>query len=45
MVILQILLGVGAFGIIGFVLYWFGIILKAGPEATKKQIDDDPRFK
>ncbi|MFA5991481.1 MAG: hypothetical protein WC794_04535 [Candidatus Doudnabacteria bacterium] len=43
--ILQILLGLGVLGIIGFVLYWFGVILKVGPKVTQDQIDKDPRFK
>ncbi len=43
--ILQILLALGSLGIIGFVLYWFGVILKAGPEVTKDQINKDPRLK
>jgi hypothetical protein len=44
MIILQILLGLGSFGIIGFVLYWLGVALHAGPEAEKNQINNDPRI-
>ena len=43
MIILQILLGLGSLGIIGFGLFWFGVIFKAGPEVTKDQINKDTR--
>ncbi|MEK7161685.1 MAG: hypothetical protein AAB729_03275 [Patescibacteria group bacterium] len=43
--ILQILLALGSLGIIGFVLFWFGVIFKVGPKITQNQIDKDPRFK
>jgi hypothetical protein len=39
MIILQILLAAGSFGILGFIFYWFGIALHAGPEATKDEIN------
>lgn len=45
MEILQIILGVGAFGIIGFILYWFGVILKVGPKVTQDQINKDTKQK
>lgn len=45
MIILQILLGMGSFGILGFILYWLGVALHAGPEAAKNQVSNDPRLK
>ena len=45
MVIFQIIFAGVALGIIGFVLYWFGVILKAGPDNTKDEVDKDPRLK
>jgi len=44
MIVLQILLAVGSFGILGFILYWLGVALHAGPEVTKDQINNDPRI-
>jgi hypothetical protein len=44
MVILQILLGLASFGILGFILYWLGVALHAGPEVEKNEIDKDPRI-
>ncbi len=44
MVILQVFLALGAFGIIGFVIYWFGVALKSGPESTKEAINKDKRI-
>ena len=44
MVILQILLAAASFGILGFILYWLGVALHAGPEVTKDQINKDPRI-
>lgn len=45
MVIFQILFSLGLLGVIGFVVYWFGVGLKAGPKATQDEINKDPRFK
>lgn len=42
--IFQVLLGVGVLGIIGAILYGVALILKAGPEKTKEDIDKDPHF-
>jgi hypothetical protein len=42
MIIVQILLAAGAFGILGFIFYWFGVALHAGPEATKEEINNNP---
>jgi hypothetical protein len=44
MIILQILLALGSFGIIGFILYWLGVALHAGPQVTKDQINKDLRI-
>jgi hypothetical protein len=44
MIILQILMALGAFGILGFILYWLGVMLHAGPEAEQNQINNDPRI-
>jgi hypothetical protein len=44
MIILQALLGIGSFGIIGFILYWLGVALHAGPEVTQDEVDNDPRI-
>jgi F0F1-type ATP synthase assembly protein I len=45
MIILQILLGLGSFGIIGFGIYWFAVVLKAGTKVEQDQINKDDRFK
>jgi len=42
MIILQILLALGAFGILAFIFYWFGVAIHAGPEATKDEINNNP---
>ena len=42
--ILQILFGAGVLGILGFIFFWFGVALKAGPDSTKDQINKDPRI-
>lgn len=44
MAILQVIFAVFVFGVIGFIAFWFGVILKAGPDSTKDQIDKDPRI-
>ncbi len=45
MIIFQILFALGCFGIFGFIAYWIGVILHAGPEAAKNQINNDPKLK
>ena len=42
--ILEILLGIGSFGILGFILYWLGVALHAGPEVEENQVDKDIRI-
>jgi len=44
MIILQILLGVVSFGILGFILYWLGVALHAGPEVEQDQVNKDIRL-
>ena len=44
MIILQILLTLGSFGILGFILYWLGVALHAGPEVEENQVDKDTRI-
>jgi hypothetical protein len=44
MIILQILMGIASFGIIGFILYWLGVALHAGPEVTQEEVNNDPRI-
>jgi hypothetical protein len=44
MIILQILLAIGSFGILGFILYWLGVVLHAGPEVEQNQINKDPKI-
>jgi hypothetical protein len=44
MIILQIIMALGSFGIIGFILYWAGVALHAGPEAEQNAINKDPRI-
>ena len=45
MEILQTIFGIVIFGIIGFIIYWVGIVLGVGPEVTKKEINNDPNLK
>ena len=45
MIILQILLGLGSFGIIGFGIFWFAVVLKAGTKVEQDAVNKDPRLK
>jgi preprotein translocase subunit Sss1 len=44
MAILQTLLGLGSLGIIGFVIYWVGIVLGVAPKAEDEAINKDPKI-
>jgi hypothetical protein len=44
MIILQILLALGSFGVGGFILYWIALLLHAGPEIEQEAVDLDPRI-
>ena len=44
MEILQIIFALGVFGIIGGVIYWFGIALGVGIKSTQNDINKDPRI-
>lgn len=35
----------GLLGLLGFVLYWFGAALKAGPKSEQDAINKDERFR
>lgn len=43
--ILQIILALGTFGIIGGIVYWFIVVLGAGLKKTKDDINNDSNFK
>lgn len=43
--IIGILMTLGVLGLAGFVLYWFGVSLKAGLKKTKDDINEDERFR
>ena len=32
-------------GIIGFIIYWVGIVLGIGPKVTQQDVNNDPRLK
>ncbi|MDE2312509.1 MAG: hypothetical protein KGJ93_05520 [Patescibacteria group bacterium] len=44
MIIIQIIFSAVVLGVIGFISYWLGVVLHAGPKATQNQISNDPRF-
>ena len=44
MAILQSIFGVGVLGIVGFIIYWVGIVLGVGPEVEEDIIDEDTRI-
>lgn len=45
MEIFQIIFALGVFGIIGGIIYWFGIAIGAGVKSTQQDINKDPRIK
>lgn len=43
--ILQIVLGIGVLGFLGVIVYGVVLVLYAGPQKTKEDINKDERFK
>lgn len=44
-IIFQTLFALGLLGIIGFVLYWLGVVFKAGVKNVQDELDKDQRLK
>jgi hypothetical protein len=44
MAILQSIFGVGVLGIIGFIIYWVGIVLGVGPEVEEEAVDESTKI-
>ncbi len=42
--IIETILSFGSLGIFGFLLYWFAVILRIGPEVTEEEVDESAKI-